>query len=212
MHLIGIFTLAGTTWDYIKDRWSYINKTMRPCYAITISHLGPSPGLAEASEWAAAAPERWRVFLRNFCKIAFDGENFMASLFRRRGGSILPQTHQDKEETGCVLFAGYCCLLPPSHRLNGNYCRLPIQRGARARWGCPDPASIQRGETGAVKTHTSPCSRGECSSSCCPTGPPLHTPANQLHLISGRNWPQVDAGPLFLTSAISCTFEVPRKC
>lgn len=27
-----------------------------------------------------------------------------------RGGSILPQTHQDKEETGCVFFAGYCCL------------------------------------------------------------------------------------------------------
>lgn len=40
MHLIGIFTLVRTTWDYIKDRWSYINKTMRPCYAITSSHLG----------------------------------------------------------------------------------------------------------------------------------------------------------------------------
>lgn len=44
-----------------------------------------------------------------------------------------------------------------------------------------------------------------------PHGASLHTPANQLHLISGRNWPQVDVGP-FLTSATQCTFEVLCKC
>lgn len=211
MHLIGIFTLAGTTWDYIKDRWSYINKTMWPCYAITISHLGPSPGLGEASECAAATPERWRVFLRNFCKIAFDGGNFTASLFRQRGGSILPQTHQDKEETGCVLFAGYCCLLPLSHRLNGNYCRLPIQRGARARWGCPDPA-VSRGERQELSKLTPlPAPVGSAPPAAAPRGPRC-----TLLLISsisslegtGPKWMQAP----FLTSAILCTFEVLRKC
>lgn len=77
---------------------------MPPCYAITaviwaFFRIGKVP--------ECVAIPKWCIFC-NFCKAVFNCENFIVALFCLRGGSILPQTHQHKEETGCVFFSGYC--------------------------------------------------------------------------------------------------------
>lgn len=108
MHLIGIFTLATTTWDYIKDRWSYINRTMQPCYAITSSHLGPLwdrkrlQVRSSARMWRppSAASARLDLIVRTLLQLCSVGEE-VASFLKHI---------ETKEETGCVFFTGYCCL------------------------------------------------------------------------------------------------------
>lgn len=165
---------------------------MRPCYAITRSHLGL---LWDRKSFQVRRLE-WYTFLGNFCKIVFDCKNFIAALFCQRGGSILPQTHQDKEETGCVFFAGYCCFsfCPTGWMaITADFLSSMEPGPLRVPWPC----SIQRGETGAVKTHTSLRSPvGSAPPAAAPRGP-MHTPANQLHLISWKELAPSGSRPPF---------------
>lgn len=103
------------------------------------------------------------------------------------------KTHGDKEEVGCVFFVSYCCL-----------CFCPIGWMAitddflwntkpKPLWRCPDPA-VSRGCRSCQNLHVLQSLR-EFSPSCCPTGTLQHTPANQLHFISGR--PPSARKPLF---------------
>lgn len=111
MHLIGIFTPAMTTWDWIKDKWSYINKTMWSCHATSsptcffffsgdykcTASVGCLRLDAHSSSAASATLDLIVKTLLQLCSV---GEE-IASFFK---------THGDKEEVGCVFFAGYCCL------------------------------------------------------------------------------------------------------
>ena len=168
---------------------------MRPCYAITSSHLELlqerkrlSRVRSRVMHLALQLSARSYLIVRTLlqlCSVREEVASFLKHIKTKRKRAVC----------SLLLIVASCFL---SHWLNGNYCWLPIQQQSPGSLRVPWPCSIQRGETGAVKTHTSPpCSRGECSSSCCPTGPSLHTPANQLHLISGRNWPPSGCRPPF---------------
>lgn len=147
----------------------------------TSSHLGL---LWDRKSFQVHHLERYNV-LSNFCKIVFGCKNFTAALFCQRGGSILPQTHQDKEETGCVFFAGYCCIsFCPTGWMAITADFLSSMEPGLLR--VPWPYAIQRGETGTVKTHTFfVLPSGVAPPAAAPRGL-LHTPANQLHLISWK--------------------------
>lgn len=75
----------------------------------------------------------------------------------------------------------------------------------------PWPCSIQRGRGRSCQISHLSLLPKECSPPAAgPQGPLLHTPANQPHL-----WEELASGGcriLFLTSAISRTFEVLCKC
>ena len=172
---------------------------------------GASPGEEEAQQSAQQSDASRSA---TFCKILFDCENFIAALFCQRGGSILPQTHQDKEETGCVFFAAYCCLL----------LLVPLAEWQLLLTSYP---AAEPGLTEGALTLQYPEGRdGSCQnshlSSLLPWGVllqllPPRGPRCTLLLISSISslegtGPRVDAGPPFLTSAIWCTFEVPCKC
>lgn len=77
--------------------------------------------------------------------------------------------------------------------LNGNYWRLPTPARSPGQLKGPWPCNIQRGEMGAVKTYTSPCSQREFLLQLLPHGALPHTPANQLHFITPR--PLSGCGP-----------------
>lgn len=168
MHLIGIFTPAMTTWDYIKDRWSYINKTMQPCYAITSSHLGLcrerekglSAQLHQAASSSSATSTRPYLIVRTLLRLCSDGGE-VASFLKHI---------QTKEETGCVFFAAYCCLcFCPT-----GWTAITADFLSSAEPGRAEAALTSQypeGRDGSCQnSHLSPCSRGDRSSSCCPTG------------------------------------------
>lgn len=166
MHLIGIFTLATTTWDYIKDRWSYINKTMQPCYAITSSHLGLRWGRKRLQ--VHSEPRMMRLPLATSARL------YLWELYcgfvpsEEEVASFLKHIKTKRKRAVCSSLVIVASLSVPLAEWQLLLTSYPVHSPSPLR--VPWPRSIQRGETGAVKTHTSPCSRGERSSSCCPHG------------------------------------------
>lgn len=151
------------------------------------------------------------VHLRNGRMAAFDCENFIAALLCPTGGSILLQTWRDKEETGAACLP---VIVGPAPVPLAEW-QLPLTSYTRAHsWSSPWvpwPCSIQRGRGRSCQiSHLSLHPKGCSPPAAGPQGPSLHTPANQLHL-----WEELASGGcriLFLTSTISCTFEVLCKC
>lgn len=151
---------------------------MLPCYAITSSHLGLL--------W-----DRKRLQVRSYARMLRPPRlDFLRDLYlivrtllrlcsvREEVASFLKHIKTKRKRAVCSSL-GYCCPLSLSHRLNGNYCRLPIQRGDRACWRAPltPPASRgKRRELSKLTRHPplppplAPVGGGCFSSSCCPTG------------------------------------------
>lgn len=182
---------------------------MWPCYAITSSHLGLLWGrkrlpnaqqLHQNNASASATSARPYLIVRTLlglCSVREEVASFLKHIKTKRKRAVC---------SSLVIVASASVPLAEWQLLPTSY---PAPRPGPLR--VPWPCSIQRGETGAVKTHTSPRSRGECSSSCCPTGPrctlPLISSISSLEG-TGPKWMQAP----FLTSAISRTFEVLREC
>lgn len=168
---------------------------MQPCYAITSCHLGLLPDRKRLTS-AQQLHRNDNIFLSKFCNICiWLRELYCGFVLSERGGSILPQMHQDKEETGCVFFAGYCC---PCFCPTGWMAITADFLSSTETQPVEGALTLQYPEgrrQELSKLTPLPCSRGECSSSCCPTGP--HCALLLISSISslGRNWPQVDVGP-----------------
>lgn len=155
------------------------------------SHLGLAGPVCSASTGCT----KTITFLCSLCKTLLQ----LCSVWEEVA-SFLKHTETKEKQAVCSSPLIVVPFLPPSHQLNGNYRRLPI-------------CSVEPGPTEVALTLRYPGGKrrelskltpllrscGEFSSSCCPTGLLLHTPANQLHLISGRPLEWLQA--LFLTSA-----------
>ncbi|CAB1446714.1 unnamed protein product [Pleuronectes platessa] len=89
-----------------------------------------------------------------------------------------------------------CTATPEQYALLSNFCEI---HGALAAEGALTLQYPEGRDRSCQNSHLSPGPVGSAPPAAAPRGS-LHTPANQLHLIFGRNWPQVDVGP-FLTSA-----------
>jgi len=194
MHLIGIFTLAMTTWDWIKDRWSYINKTIESCYATTSSHLGflgcrervqvcSINWLHQLTRPSSTASARPRLIVRTLlqlCSVWEEVASFLKHMETKRKWAVCSS----------LVIVVSVSVPPAEWQLLLTSYAAQSPGPLRVPWPC----GIQRGETGAVKTYTSPWSRGEFSSSCCPTG--LCCALLLISSISSLEGPRVDVGPL----------------
>lgn len=136
------------------------------------------------------------AYLHSAHVAAFDCGNFIAALLCPTGGSILLQTRRDKEETGRV-FAGHCWSgSRPANRMaiTTDFLHPSPELGLSA--GALTLQYPEGKETGAVKSHTSPCSqRGVLLQLLAHGGP--HCTLLLISSISGRNWPLVDVGSFF---------------
>lgn len=150
---------------------------MQPCYAITSSHLdllrdkgrGSKCTAIHASQnataFSSATSARLYLIVRtllHLCCVREEVASFLKHIKTKRKRAVY---------SSLVIVASVS--VPPAEwqLLLTSY---PAWSPGPLR--VPWPCSIQRGETGAVKTHTSsPGPMGESSSSCCPTGLTAHS-------------------------------------
>lgn len=151
----------------------------------------------QAAIWAFFGVGKWLQVcstnhLNNFYKTVFDWKNFIASPQCLRGGSMHLQTQADKEVEGYVFFTGYCCLC---------FCSMGWMAITADFLRSADSGPAE----GALTLRYPEGSDGSCQNlhlslllwgvllQLLPHGALLHTPANQLHFISGR--PPSGCGP-----------------
>lgn len=185
---------------------------MPPCYAITSSHLG----FLQQRKTLWVCSHARMMCLQQLVPDSIVRILLQLRFVREEVASFLKHIQTERKWAVCsslvIVASAFVSPAERQLRLTSYPARSPGP--LRAPW----PRNIQRGATGAVKTHTSACSHGECSSSCCPTGPSLHTPANQLHLceqLAPSGWrplfsPLLSGAPLKSCVSVSLWLERVR--